>query len=155
VKTAKFRATLDLAGKTATGMAVPPEVVESLGAGRRPPVSVTINGHTWRSTIAVYGGRFFLGVSAENREKAGVGAGQALDVTVALDTAPREVTVPADLTKALKRQAGATQAFEALSYTGRKEIVVSIEGAKTAETRQRRIDKALAELASAKPRKAR
>ena len=150
MKTAKFRSKLYLAGKTATGMVVPPGVVESLGAGKRPPVRVTIGPHTWRSTVAVMSGRFMLGVSAENREKAGVAAGDELDVTVELDTAPREVSVPADLARAFRRQAGATRAFEGLSYTARKEIVVSIEAAKTAETRQRRIARALAELKSRK-----
>ena len=147
---ASFRATLDLAGKTATGMRVPADVIETLGAGKRPPVRVTIGPHTWRSTIAVYGGKFFLGVSAENREKAGIAAGDQLQVTVELDTAPREVTVPPDLAKALKRQAGAAKAFETLSYTARKEIVRGLDDAKTAETRQRRLAKALAELASTK-----
>jgi hypothetical protein len=129
-------------------MQVPPEVVEALGAGKRPPVKVTIGRHTWRSTIAVYGGRYFLGVSAENRDKAGIAAGEIVIVTVALDAAPRTVTVPPDLARALKKQPGAQSAFAKLSYTHQREHVEAIQGAKKPETRQRRIEKALAMLES-------
>src|SRR6185503_9391547 len=135
-----------------TGMTVPPTIVESLGDGKRPPVKVTINRHTWRSTIAVYGGKYLLGVSAENREKAGVAAGDTLNVTVELDSAPRTVTIPPDLAKALKRQPGALQAFDALSFTHKREHVEAIEEAKKPETRQRRIEKALTMLKPRSPR---
>src|SRR5437870_4793145 len=90
-KPVRFTATLELAGKTATGMEVPQSVVDQLGGGKRPPVKVTINGYTYRNTIAVMGGRFLLGVSAEHRDGAGVSAGQTLDVTVELDAEPRTV----------------------------------------------------------------
>jgi hypothetical protein len=142
---ATFTATLELAGKTATGMTVPPEVVEHLGAGKRPPVKVTINGYTWRNTIAVYGGRYMLGVAAEHRIGAGVAAGDILQVTVELDAKPRTVDVPADLAKALKA-AGATAAFERLSFTNRKEHVRAVEEAKKPETRARRIAKAVEQV---------
>ena len=92
----RFRATLETEGKTATGINVPAEVVDALGAGKRPRVTVTINGHTYRSSVAVLGGRYMLGVSAENRAAAGVEGGQDVDVDLELDTAPREVTVPPD-----------------------------------------------------------
>ena len=144
----RFRSLLELAGKTATGMQVPPEVVEALGAGKRPPVRVTIGRHTWPSTIAVYGGRYFLGVSAENREKAGIAAGETVSVIVELDAAPRTVAIPPDLARALKKQAGAHTAFKELSYTHQREHVEAIQGAKKPETRQRRIEKALAMLKS-------
>jgi hypothetical protein len=137
-----FTATLELAGKTATGMTVPADVIERLGAGKRPPVKVTINGHTWRSTVAVMGGRFMLGVAAEHRAAAGVAAGDRLKVRLELDAEPRTVDVPADLAKALKA-AGATEAFERLSFTLRKEHVRAIEEAKKPETRKRRIEKAV------------
>lgn len=143
-----FRSLLELAGKTATGMQVPPEVVEALGAGKRPPVKVTIGRHTWRSTIAVYGGRYFLGVSAANRDQAGIAAGETVRVTVELDGAPRTVTIPVDLARALKKQPGAHTAFKGLSYTHQREHVEAIQGAKKPETRQRRIEKALAMLKS-------
>jgi hypothetical protein len=143
-ETTKFRATLELGGKTATGMRVPPEVVESLGKGRKPPVIVTINGHTWRSTIAVMGGVYMLGVSAENRAAAGVKAGDELDVELELDTAPREVEVPADLQEALDDEPAASAYFDGLSYSNKRRHLLQIEGAKAAETRQRRIEKSVA-----------
>jgi hypothetical protein len=142
--TETFRTTLLSNGKTATGVAVPPDVVERLGAGKRPPVRVTIGGHTYRSTVAVLGGVFMLGVSAENRAKAGVAAGDEVEVTLDLDTAPREVTVPDDLAAALDE--GARAFFDGLSPSLRQWHVASIEGAKTAETRQRRVEKSAAML---------
>ena len=90
----RFRATLLQSGKTATGIRVPDKVVESLGSGKRPAVSVTIKGHTYRSTVAVMGGVYMVGVSAENREKAQVSAGEEVEVDIEVDTRPREVTVP-------------------------------------------------------------
>ena len=104
---AKFQAELLLAGKTATGIEIPPEVVESLGAGKKPPVAVTINGHTYRSTVASRSGRFLVGVSAENRAAADVAAGDKIEVELELDDKPREVTVPDDLAAALDRDAKA------------------------------------------------
>ena len=142
----KFRATLELHGKTATGIEVPPEVVTGLGSGKRPAVQVTIGGYTYPSTVAPMGGRFLIPVSAEVRAKAGVAAGDELDVTVALDTAPRTVEVPPALATALKGDAAARQVFEGLSPSKQKAYAVSIDGAKTDETRQRRLDKALDEL---------
>ena len=137
-----FRAVLELGGKTAAGIAVPPEVVTELGSGKRPAVTVTINGrHTYRSTVASMGGRFLLPVSAENRAAAGVAAGDEVDVTVELDTAPREVTVPPDLADALAEDAEANAAFEKLPYSHKQRHVLAIEGAKAAETRARRVAK--------------
>jgi hypothetical protein len=140
-----FTATLELAGKTATGVQVPDDVVERLGAGKRPPVVVTVNGHTWRSTIAVMGGRFLLGVAAEHRVPAGVAAGDVIDVTVALDDAPRTVELPGDLADALEA-AGARAAFDRLPPSHRKEHVRAVEEAKRPDTRARRIAKAVASL---------
>ena len=145
-KPVKFRTTILAAGKTATGIVVPPKVVEQLGSHKRPPVKVTINGHTYRSTIAVMGGRYMVGVSAENRSAAGVGAGDKVDVSVELDTEPREVKLPADFKKALAKHSAAKRHFEGLSYSKKRFFVLPIEGAKTAETRERRIDKAVATL---------
>ena len=98
----RFRATVELGGKTATGIEVPEEVVAALGSHKRPPVRVTIGDYTYRSTVARMGGRFLLPVSAEVRAGAGVAAGDEVDVEVALDDAPREVTVPDDLAVALE-----------------------------------------------------
>ncbi len=142
----RFRAVLQLGGKTATGIQVPDEVVASLGPGKRPAVRVTINGYTYPSTVAVMGGTFMLPVSAEVRAHAGVAAGDEVDVDLDLDTAPREVTVPADVTDALDRDPDAKGFFDGLSYSNKRRIVLSIEDAKTPETRQRRIDKAISAL---------
>jgi hypothetical protein len=139
------------AGKTATGIQIPNEVVESLGSGKRPPVRITINGQTYRSTVAVMGGEFMVGVSAENRAKTGVAGGDEVDVDIELDTEPREVTVPADFAKALKGNAAAKERFEALSHSKKQSFVLGIEGAKTEETRERRIQNAISELSKSKP----
>lgn len=148
----RFRATIEQGGKTATGIEVPITVVEGLGAGKRPPVRITIKGHTYRSTVASMGGRSMVGVSAENREAAGVAGGDTVDVDIELDTAPRDVTVPPDLAKALKKDPKATKTFEGLSYSNRRWHVQSIEGAKTDETRQRRIAKSVRILHEGRPR---
>lgn len=148
----RFRATIEQSGKTATGIRVPDEVVEGLGAGKRPAVKVTIKGFTYRSTVASMGGVFMVGVSAENRAGAGVAGGDEVDVDIELDTAPREVTVPPDLAKALKQDAKAQETFESLSYSNKGWHVLSIEGAKTEETRQRRIAKSIGALREGRPR---
>ena len=142
----KFRATIELAGKTATGIEVPAAVVAKLGSSKKPAVSVTIKGYTYRSTVASMGGRFMLPISAQVREGAGVAAGQKVDVEVELDTAPREVTVPADFARALSRDATAKRFFEGLSFSNKQRIVIAIEDAKTPETRERRIAKSVGSL---------
>jgi uncharacterized protein DUF1905/bacteriocin resistance YdeI/OmpD-like protein len=142
----KFRTKLLQAGKTATGLVVPAKVVDELDAGKRPKVAVTLNGYTYRSSIAVMNGKFMIGVSAEVRAKAGVAGGDEVDVELALDTAKREVSVPPELRKALDKNAKAKRAFEALSYSRQQRYTLPIEKGKTAETRQRNVDKAIAEL---------
>ncbi|EWM12338.1 YdeI/OmpD-associated family protein [Kutzneria sp. 744] len=142
----RFRTTVLLGGKTATGLPVPAEVIEGLQAGRQPKVNVTIGGHTYRSTVAVRGGQFLIPLSAENRTAAGVAAGDEVDVEVTLDTAPREVEVPADLAEALATDPAARKIFDGLPFTHRKEYVRWIEEAKKAETRQTRVAKTLSKL---------
>jgi hypothetical protein len=139
----KFRASIELSGKTATGIEVPAAVVAKLGSSKKPAVRVTIKGYTYRSTVASMGGRFMLPVSAEVREAARVAAHDKVDVDVELDTAPREVTVPADLGRALARDAAAKRFFEGLSFSNKQRIVISIEAAKAPETRERRIAKSV------------
>jgi hypothetical protein len=134
------------AGKSAAGIEVPPEVVSALGQGKRPPVRVTINGYTYRSTVAVLGGRFMVGVSSEVRANAGVAAGDEVEIEMELDTAPREVSVPAELARELARDAAANQAFEALSYSRMRLITDPIANAKTPETRDRNVAKAMSLL---------
>ena len=143
----RIRLLIQGTGKTAAGMEIPADVVEALGAGRKPPVRVTINGYTYRSTVASMGGGFWVGVSNDNRAKTGVAAGQEVDVDLELDTEHREVTVPPDFRAALDRDPVAARFFDGLSYSNRLRHVLSIEDAKTPETRQRRIDKAVASLA--------
>jgi uncharacterized protein DUF1905/bacteriocin resistance YdeI/OmpD-like protein len=142
----RFRSVVRLGGKTATGIPVPEEVVEGLGRGKRPPVRATIGGHAYRSTVAPVGGEFMLPLSAENREGAGVVAGDEVDVDIELDLEPREVKVPPDLAEALDGDPDLRRSFDSLSYSRKQRLVLPIEGAKTDETRQRRIDKALDEL---------
>jgi hypothetical protein len=142
----RFRTTVLLGGKTATGLPVPVEAVDGLGAGRQPKVHVTIGGHTYRSTVAVRGGQFLIPLSAENRTAAGVAAGDEVDVEITLDTAAREVEVPLDLREALATDPAARKVFDGLPFTHRKEYVRWIEEAKKPETRQNRLAKTLAKL---------
>jgi hypothetical protein len=146
----RFRAVLQLEGKTATGIQVPPEVVAALGSTKKPPVRVTIGGHTYRSTVAAYNNVFMLPVSAENREKAGVAAGDEVEVELERDDEPREVEVPPDLAQALDQDAAAKQFFEGLSYSNKRRLVLAIEAAKAPETRQRRITKTVDALRESK-----
>ena len=148
----KFHAILELGGKTATGITVPPSVIDALAAGKRPAVTVTLGTHTYRSTIAVMGGQYKIPVSAEHREAAGIRAGDELDVEIELDTAPRKVDVPADVAAALDAVPEARAFFDGLSNSLKKYWVLNVEGAKTAETRRRRIDGAIARLREGKSR---
>ncbi len=142
----RIQATVESHGKTATGIEIPAGVVEALGGGRRPPVSVTINGYTYRSSIASMGGRYLLGLSAEVRQNTGVAAGDRIEVDVELDSAPRDVEVPADFSEALTSSPDARAAFDALNYSNKRRLVMAIDAAKAADTRQRRIDKTVSEL---------
>jgi hypothetical protein len=142
----KFRSTVELGGKTATGIRVPAEIVARLGTHKRPPVSVTINGYIYRSTIAPINGVFMIPLSAEHRTGAGVEAGEEIEVDVLLDTAPRTIEIPEDFAATLEAHPVANKYFDDLSYSNQLRIVTSIESAKAADTRQRRIDKAIASL---------
>ena len=142
----RFHTTILQEGKTATGVHVPEELVAALGSGKRPKVRVTINGYTYRSSIAPLGGVSMLGISDEVRRNAGVAAGDEIDVDLELDTEPRVVTVPPDLAAALATDPDASTAFDRLSYSNRLRHALSIAGAKTDEARQRRVAKAIGEL---------
>lgn len=142
----RFSTVIELGGKTATGMRVPQEVVEALGSGKRPPVRVTMNGYTYRSTIAAYGDAYYLPVAKEVRAGAGVAAGDPVEVDVELDTEPREVVVPPDFAEALAADVEAGRFFAGLSYSNRRRLVIGVEDAKTPETRQRRIARTVAML---------
>lgn len=133
-------------GKNATGLRVPAEVITALGPQKRPKVMVSVNGYTYRSTVAAYGEVFMLPLSAEHRQAAGVMAGNEVEVRIALDTEPRTVDLPPDLAAALEAQPGARAAFDALGYSVRKEYVRQVESAKAQETRSRRIASIVAKL---------
>lgn len=132
-------------GMKATGLTVPVDVVEALGSGKRPPVKVHINGHVYESTVANYGGAFMLPLSAENRAAAGVKAGDDVDVTLELDTAPRSVEMPDDLAAALAEHQ-LTDKFTGLPHSKRKEFARQVTSAKAEDTRVRRIEKVIAAL---------
>lgn len=148
----RYRGILHSTGKTTTGFKIPNEMVEQLGGGKRPPVKVTIGSHTWRTTIAPMGGEFWLGVSAENRAGAGLTAGDEVDVEIELDTAPRELDVPPDFSAALDAVPEARTFFDGISYSNRRWHVMNIEGAKTDETRQKRIAKSVEMLREGRAR---
>lgn len=138
----KFKTTILQTGNN-TGIEVPPEVVEGLGGGKKPAVAVTVSGYSYRSSIAVMGGKFLIPLSAERRAESGIRGGDAVEVELVLDDKPREVTVPDDLAAALAGDAAAKTFFETLSYSNRLRHVLSVTDAKTPDTRQRRIDKIL------------
>ncbi|WP_222266343.1 YdeI/OmpD-associated family protein [Modestobacter marinus] len=142
----RFSTTVVLGGKTATGLEVPAEVVTALGAGKRPPVTVSVGGHTYRSTVAPMAGSYWLPLAAEHRTAAGVAAGDTVEVDVELDEAPRVVEVPADLTAALDAEPEARRRFDALSYSNQRRHVLAVEGAKAEATRARRVAAAVATL---------
>lgn len=144
----KFRATIWLDGKTATGIEVPASTLAKLGDSKRPAVLVTINGYQYRSTVGTMGGHHLIPVSADVRTKAGVKAGDQVTVELEADTQPRSVEVPADLAAALSLNARARRAFDGLSYSGQRRYVLAIEAAKSTDTRRRRLDATIADLAA-------
>lgn len=142
----RFRTTILQGDKTATGIQVPEEVVTALGSGKRAKVKVTINGYTYRNSVAPMGGVFMIGVSDEVRRNAGVDGGDEVDVDLELDTEPRVVTVPADLAAALDAEPAARRTFDGLSYSNQSWHVLQVDDAKTDDTRQRRIAKSVEAL---------
>ncbi|MFG6477349.1 YdeI/OmpD-associated family protein [Microbacterium sp. P06] len=140
----RFETTLFLSGNN-TGIEVPPQVVEALGGGKRPAVTVSVDGFAYRSTVAVMGGRYLIPFSSEKRAATGLQGGETITVDLELDTAPRTVDVPEDLAAALDA-ATVRAAFDGLAPSQRKAHVTNVEGAKTAETRQRRISAIVTKL---------
>lgn len=139
-------------GRSATGFAVPDEVVDVLGGGKHPKVVVTVNGYAYRTSISRMGGRYLVPVSAERRAAAGVRAGDRLDVTLALDTAPREVEVPDDLGAALAAEPAAEAFFHTLSPSAKSWHVLQVTGAKKPETRANRVRRSVQLLAEGRAR---
>jgi hypothetical protein len=142
----RFRTALLSNGKTATGIEVPADVMTALGAGRKPAVRVTLNGHAYRSSVATVDGKPMIGVSADVRSAAGVSAGQVVDVELELDTDNRVVALPPELADLLAADPVARAAYDKLSYSNQRRIVEPIDQTKSPETRQRRIDKAIETL---------
>jgi hypothetical protein len=128
------------------GLEVPPDVVESLGQGKRPRVTITINGHSWRSRVAIMRGRVLLGLSNANRRAAGVEIGDEVEVELEFDARPRVVAEPADFARALGADPIARAAYDRLPDGRKRQHVRAIENAKRPETRTRRIERALATL---------
>ena len=144
----RFEATVQLKGKTATGISVPSEIVAALGSSKRPVVRVTINGYTYCTTIASMAGEFMLSVSAEVRENAGIAAGDQVEVEIERNEELRTVEVPIDLAAALDSPTGARKSFDELAYSKRKEYVRQVEAAKTQATRERRIASIVAQMSA-------
>ena len=144
-----FTTELEATGGNTTGFVVPGEVVEALAAGRRPKVVVTVNGHTWRTSIAPMGGTFWIGASAAVREAAGIRAGETHTLTVEVDTAPRTVEVPDDLAAALDASPEAAAAWATLSFSRQRQLAEAVLAAKKPETRERRVATTVAALTGA------
>jgi hypothetical protein len=149
----KFKTTLKQAeGSTATGIVIPNDVLAALGAGKKPPVKVVVNGYAYRSTVATVDGNFMVGFSADHRAASGLKGGDPIEVSIELDTEPRTVELPADFEAALNADAKAKATFEKLSNSLKGYNVSQVTGTKNPETRQRRIEKAIATLRAGKPR---
>ena len=148
----KFHTTIKQSDGTATGIVVPDEVVTTLGAGKKPPVKMSVNGYSYRSTVATIDGRFMVGFSADHRAASGLKGGDEVDVEIELDTEPRTVEVPADLQSALDAEPAAQATFDKLSNSLKGYHVYQVTSAKTDETRQRRIEKSIATLREGRAR---
>lgn len=138
-----FRATIIQSGKTACGIQVPEAVVNALGGSKRPAVVVTMDHYTYRSTVAPMGGEWWVGVNSDHREASGLKAGDEVQVTLELDTAPRELEVPPELAAALDADPTAKAFFDGLSYSNRRVFTLSVEGTNNPGTRARRVEKAI------------
>jgi len=140
-----FRTELLKGDGDTTGFVIPDKVVEAMGQGKRPKVTVTINGKfSYPNTVAVMGGQYMIGISKERRKLAGVSGGEMIEVTLELDTTPRAMEVPTDLQKALDKDEAARALFAALSYSNQRRHIDPINDAKTPETRARRIERSVA-----------
>jgi Bacteriocin-protection, YdeI or OmpD-Associated/Domain of unknown function (DUF1905) len=146
-----FETTVAASGNN-TGIVVPDEVIERLAAGKRPPVLVNVNGYEYRNTVAVMGGRHMISISAAVRNATGLKGGDPIRVTLTVANTAREVDVPADFTAALAADERARAFFETLSNSMQRYHVDNINAAKNADTRQRRIDKAIALFLDGKQR---
>lgn len=148
----KFHATIKQSGKAATGIVIPDDVIEQLGAGKKPPVKVTVNGYAYRSTVATIDGNYMVGFSSDHRAASGLSGGDEVDVEIDVDTEPRTIEVPADLQAALDAEPKAKETFDRLSNSLKGYHVYQIMTAKSDDTRHRRIEKSISILREGKPR---
>ncbi len=138
-----FKTTLHQVGNN-TGIVVPPAIIEALAAGKKPALTVSVNGYTYRSSVATMGGQFMISFSSAHRAATGLKGGEKIEVTLELDTAPRVMEVPPDLRAALDKDKAAKAYFATLSYSNQRRHIEPIIDAKTPETRARRIEKSVA-----------
>jgi hypothetical protein len=148
----KFKTKIKQGDKTATGIQIPDEVIQALGAGKKPPVKLTVNGYSYRSTVATVDGNFMVGFNADHRAASGLKGSDDVEVDIELDTEPRTVDLPPDLQAALDAEQRAKATFDKLSNSMKGYHVSQVTGAKTDETRQRRIEKSISVLREGKPR---
>lgn len=151
--TAEFSATLEQApGKQATGIVIPPGVLQQLDAGKKPPVLVSLNGYEYRTTVGVMAGDSMIPVNAAVRKESGLAAGDLVEVRLTVDASPRAVDTPADFAAAMAAAPDAAAFFHTLSNSLQRYHIDNVNGAKTDDTRQRRIDKAVSLFLDGKPR---
>jgi len=150
-KSVTFETTVAASGNN-TGIVVPGELIEQLAAGNRPSVVVSVNGYEYRNTVGVMGGRHMISVSAAVRSATGLKGGDRVRVTLTVADTAREVNVPADFAAALAADERAKAFFGTLSNSMQRYHVDTINSAKSADTRQRRIDKAIALFLDGKQR---
>jgi Bacteriocin-protection, YdeI or OmpD-Associated/Domain of unknown function (DUF1905) len=150
-KSVTFETTVAASGNN-TGIEVPGDLIEQLAAGKRPPVLVSVNGYEYRNTVAVMGGRHMISISAAVRNATGLKGGDPIRVTLTVAGTAREVNVPPDFAAALTADERAKAFFGKLSNSMQRYHVDNINGAKSADTRQRRIDKAIALFLDGKQR---
>lgn len=148
----RFSSELESSGGNKAGFVVPDDVVEKLGGGGRPRVTVTVDGFTYRSSIARMGDRYMVGMSIERRDAAGVTVGDTYEIEVELDSAPREVELPDDLAAALDGAPAAKEFWQTLSYSKQQWHVLQVTGAKKPETRAKRVAASVAMLAEGRAR---
>ena len=141
-----FQTTLISGGGNTTGIEIPEDVVLGLGRGKRVPVIVTVNGYTYRNTIAFMGGQYLVGVSAAHREASGLKAGDPIEVTLEVDDAPRVMEVPPELAAAFESDPAAAEAWAKLSYSRQRQLAEPIADAKSPDAKARRVEKALEAL---------
>ena len=135
-----------------TGIVVPEELIGRLGAGRRPSVVVSINGYEYRNTVGVMGGKHMISISAAVRKETGLKGGDPIHVKLTVADAPRKVEVPDDFRKALAAKPATSAFFANLSNSLQRYHIDNVNGAKTPETRQRRIDKSVSLFREGKQR---